>query len=50
MVDELESLLEGGFSGASARVRCFAHSLNLVVKVHSAVLVGGHDWMFDGVS
>jgi hypothetical protein len=32
LVDELGQLLDG-FGGSPARVRCFAHILNLVVKV-----------------
>jgi hypothetical protein len=36
MLNELGQLLEkDGFGGGSARVRCFAHTLNLVVKVNS---------------
>jgi hypothetical protein len=32
LIDELGDLLDG-FQGSLARVRCFAHILNLVVKV-----------------
>lgn len=32
LVDELEDLLDG-FQGSVSRIRCFAHILNLVVKV-----------------
>jgi hypothetical protein len=32
LIDELGDLLEG-FQGSLTRVRCFAHILNLVVKV-----------------
>jgi hypothetical protein len=32
LVEELEDLLEG-YEGSSTRIRCFAHILNLVVKV-----------------
>jgi hypothetical protein len=32
MIDKLESLLEK-FLGSGVRVRCFAHTLNLIVKV-----------------
>jgi hypothetical protein len=33
LVDELGKLLNG-FQGSLTRVRCFAHILNLIVKVH----------------
>jgi hypothetical protein len=35
LVDELGELLDG-FGGSLTRVRCFAHILNLVVKVRKA--------------
>ena len=35
MVDELEKYLDG-FLGKSSRVRCFAHVLNITVKVRKS--------------
>ena len=37
MIDEMENLVPG-FRGSTARVRCFGHVLNLVVKVSPASL------------
>ena len=36
LVSDLEDLLDG-FQGSLARIRCFAHVLNLVVKVRLTV-------------
>jgi hypothetical protein len=38
LVDELEDLLDG-FQGSLTRVRCFAHILNLVVKVFNSCII-----------
>lgn len=43
MVLELETL--GGINSAETRVRCFAHILNLVVKVSSTALA--HCYLHD---